>query len=78
MRIQPYDPAQLDAVVRLSLRAWIPVFDALQKVMDVDVCRAFHPDWCVSQQQAVEGVCVQRTPRCGWRSMRVALSALSL
>ena len=37
MRIQPYDPEQLDAVVRLSLRAWAPVFDSIQKVMDVDV-----------------------------------------
>jgi ribosomal protein S18 acetylase RimI-like enzyme len=57
MRIQPYDPEQLDAVVRLSLRAWTPVFDSLQKVMDVDVYQAFYPDWRLSQQQAVEGVC---------------------
>src|SRR5262245_56927525 len=43
MRIQPYVPEQLDAVVRLSLRAWTPVFESLQKVMDVDVYRALHP-----------------------------------
>jgi ribosomal protein S18 acetylase RimI-like enzyme len=57
MQFQPYDPEQLDAVVRLSLRAWTPVFDSLQKVMEVDVYQAFYPDWRVSQQQAVEGVC---------------------
>jgi ribosomal protein S18 acetylase RimI-like enzyme len=57
MRIQPYDSERLDAVVRLSLRAWLPVFEAIQKVMDVDVYRALLPDWRVSQQQAVEGVC---------------------
>jgi hypothetical protein len=57
MQIRPYNPAQLDVVVRLSLRAWTPVFDSLQKVMDVDVYQAFYPDWRVSQQQAVEGVC---------------------
>jgi ribosomal protein S18 acetylase RimI-like enzyme len=57
MRIQPYDPEQLDAVVRLSLRAWTPVFESIQKVMDVDVYRELHPDWRVSQQKAVEGVC---------------------
>jgi ribosomal protein S18 acetylase RimI-like enzyme len=57
MRIQPYVPEQFEAVVRLSLRAWTPVFESLQKVMDVDVYRALHPDWRVSQQKAVEGVC---------------------
>jgi ribosomal protein S18 acetylase RimI-like enzyme len=57
MRIQPYEPEQRDAVVRLALRAWAPVFDSIQKVMDVDVYQAFYPDWRVSQQLAVEGVC---------------------
>ena len=57
MRIQPYESEQRDAVVRLALRAWAPVFDSIQKVMDVDVYQAFYPDWRVSQQQAVEGVC---------------------
>lgn len=57
MRIEPYDPRQLDAVIRLSLRAWTPVFDSLQKVMDLDVYREFYPDWHVSQQEAVRDVC---------------------
>jgi GNAT superfamily N-acetyltransferase len=58
MRIEPYDPRQLDAVIRLSLRAWAPVFDSIQKVLDLDVYREFYPDgWRVSQQKAVEEVC---------------------
>jgi GNAT superfamily N-acetyltransferase len=58
MRIEPYDDHQLDAVIRLSLRAWAPVFDSIQKVMDLDVYREFYPDnWRVSQQKAVEDVC---------------------
>jgi ribosomal protein S18 acetylase RimI-like enzyme len=58
MQIQPYDPEQLVAVVRLSLRAWTPVFDSIQKVMDIDVYREFYPDgWRVSQQKAIEAVC---------------------
>ncbi|MEH2328123.1 hypothetical protein [Nostoc sp.] len=36
MRIEPYETHQLDAVIRLSLRAWTPVFDSIQKVMDFD------------------------------------------
>jgi GNAT superfamily N-acetyltransferase len=58
MLIEPYEAHQLDAVVRLSLRAWAPVFDSIQKVMDLDVYRAFYPDnWRVSQQKAIEDVC---------------------
>jgi GNAT superfamily N-acetyltransferase len=58
IRIEPYDAHQLDAVIRLSLRAWTPVFDSIQKVMDVDVYREFYPDnWRVSQQKGVEDVC---------------------
>ncbi|WP_333198513.1 GNAT family N-acetyltransferase [Microcoleus sp. S28C3] len=58
MRIEPYDAHQLDAVIRLSLRAWAPVFDSIQNAMDADVYREFYPDdWRVSQQKAVEDVC---------------------
>ncbi|MEG4941377.1 GNAT family N-acetyltransferase [Microcoleus sp. F4-D5] len=58
IRIEPYDPHQLDAVIRLSLRAWAPVFDSIENVLNADVYRAFYPDhWRVSQQKAVEDVC---------------------
>lgn len=58
VRIEPYDAQHLDAVVRLSLRAWTPVFDSLQQVMNPDVYQAFYPgQWQASQQKAVEAVC---------------------
>ncbi|MEO0828572.1 MAG: GNAT family N-acetyltransferase [Cyanobacteria bacterium J06642_9] len=58
MRIEPYEPHHLDAVIRLSLRAWSPVFDSIQNTMDADVYQAFYPDgWRASQQKAVEDVC---------------------
>ncbi|MEG4446555.1 GNAT family N-acetyltransferase [Microcoleus sp. AT9_B5] len=58
IRVEPYDPHQLDAVIRLSLRAWAPVFDSIENVLNADVYRAFYPDhWRVSQQKAVEDVC---------------------
>jgi GNAT superfamily N-acetyltransferase len=58
MRIEPYDPRYLDDIIRLSLRAWTPVFDSIQKTMNADVYRAFYPEnWYVSQQKAVEDVC---------------------
>ncbi len=61
MQIESYNPHQLDAVIRLSLRAWTPVFDSLQKVMNADVYQAFYSDnWRVSQQKAVEDVCTAK------------------
>ncbi|MDJ0773499.1 MAG: GNAT family N-acetyltransferase [Mastigocoleus sp. MO_167.B18] len=58
MCIEPYDPLHLDAVIRLSLRAWTPVFDSIQKAMNADVYQTFYPDnWRVSQQKAVKDVC---------------------
>jgi ribosomal protein S18 acetylase RimI-like enzyme len=60
MKIQPYDTSHLEAVIRLSLRAWAPVFDSIQSVMNADVYREFYPDdWRVSQQQAVENACAE-------------------
>lgn len=59
MQIEPYDANQLEVIVHLSLRAWTPVFDSLQKVLNADVYQSFYPDsWRVSQQKAVEGVCL--------------------
>jgi len=57
MKIQPYEDSKLDAIVRLSLRAWEPVFDSIRKAMDPDVYREQHPDWRVTQKDAVESVC---------------------
>ncbi len=58
LRIEPYNAQHLDAVIRLSLRAWTPVFNSLQNVMNAHVYRAFYPDhWQVSQRKAVEDVC---------------------
>lgn len=58
MAIRPYHPRDADAVTRLSLRAWAPVFVSLERAMAPDVYRAFYPDgWRASQQQAVAAAC---------------------
>jgi ribosomal protein S18 acetylase RimI-like enzyme len=57
MQIRPYDPTHLDAVVRLSLRAWAPVFESLREILDRDVYEAFYPDWRTEQAQAVAAAC---------------------
>ncbi len=55
--IEPYDDSRLDAVVRLSLRAWEPVFASIASVMDPEVYREQHPDWRATQRKAVEAAC---------------------
>jgi len=58
MRIEPYTPDYLDAVVRLSLRAWAPVFESIQNALDADLFNAFYADgWRISQEKAVTEVC---------------------
>ncbi len=58
MVIEPYEDSKLDAIVRLSLRAWEPVFESLQEAMEPAVYRAFYrDDWRVAQRGAVESVC---------------------
>ncbi len=61
MHIEPYNPSHLDAIVRLSLRAWKPVFDSIRNAMNAEVYQAFYPDhWQTSQQKAVEDVCADK------------------
>ena len=58
MMIEPYADSQLDAIVRLSLRAWKPVFESLEAAMLPEVYRAFYRgDWRSAQRAAVESVC---------------------
>ena len=59
MLIRPFHETDLGAIVRLSLRAWDPVFASLEQVMLPEVYQAFYPgsDWRASQRKAVEAVC---------------------
>jgi ribosomal protein S18 acetylase RimI-like enzyme len=58
VRIEPYKPEQADAVARLSLRAWAPVFDSMAKAFPPYLYRAFWPaGWHAGQDKAVRDVC---------------------
>lgn len=58
MVIEPYDDSRLEAVIRLSLRAWAPVFESLREAMIPAVYRAFYrDDWRAAQRRAIESVC---------------------
>ena len=43
MQIRPYEERDLEAVVRLSLRAWAPVFESIEAAMPVALSMAIRP-----------------------------------
>jgi len=58
MNIEPLENDRIDAVVELSLRAWAPVFESIERTLHPDLFRRSYPDgWQASQQQAVRDVC---------------------
>ena len=58
MTIAPYDARHLEGVVRLSLRAWAPVFDSLQQIFAPAVYDTFYPQgWRPAQEKSVRDVC---------------------
>jgi ribosomal protein S18 acetylase RimI-like enzyme len=63
MRIEPYAPEHLQAVVRLSLRAWAPVFDSMREALGPEVFLELYPDWPTNQRKAVEDVCAEEGVR---------------
>lgn len=61
MQIEPFDAQHLPAVVRLSLRAWAPVFASMREALGPDVFLELYPDWPANQQKAVEDVCTNES-----------------
>lgn len=58
LEITPFDERHLDDVLRLSLRAWKPVFPAMQRDMPSYIYDAFYPDgWEMRQRTDIEAVC---------------------
>jgi ribosomal protein S18 acetylase RimI-like enzyme len=56
-RIRSFTDDDADTVVRLSLRAWAPVFPSIETAMGSDIYQLLTPDWRTTQRQAVEAVC---------------------
>ncbi len=54
-------PADIDAVVEFSLRAWAPVFESFRSVLGDRIYAAIWPDWLVSQAKAVRDACEDPT-----------------
>lgn len=57
LKIEPYNSKHLEEIVRLSLRAWAPVFQSIEREMGPAKYRQYYPDWRATQKEAVESVC---------------------
>jgi GNAT superfamily N-acetyltransferase len=56
--IRPYQPADLEQIVQLSLLAWEPVFIAWQKILGPSLYPiAIYTDWRQGQKEVVEKYC---------------------
>jgi len=58
--IRSYD-GEAAEVLKLSLRAWEPVFQSLEAVLGSTIFGRLHPDWRSDQQRAVEDVLSSET-----------------
>jgi len=58
-QIRPYTPADLDAVVDLSLAAWAPVFDSFAQVLGPRIFARLYPDWRARQRATVVEACAE-------------------
>ncbi len=57
MPIRPYQPADLLAILDLSVLAWEPVFTAWQRILGPNLYPiAISPDWRTTQREGVEKV----------------------
>jgi GNAT superfamily N-acetyltransferase len=59
IEIRVLTPADIDAVVGLSLRAWAPVFASFEAVLGEDIYRRIYPDRLSSQARDVTTVCTE-------------------
>lgn len=57
LRIEPYNAGHLEEIVRLSLCAWAPVFQSIERELGPAKYEQYYPDWRASQKEAVESVC---------------------
>jgi ribosomal protein S18 acetylase RimI-like enzyme len=55
--IRPVCDDDVEALVQLSLLAWIPVFSSFEQILGPEIYAIIYPDWKKSQREGVETVC---------------------
>ena len=75
--IRALTEADIEPVVRLSLRAWAPVFASFETVLGPEIYRRIYPDWLTSQAEAVARTCRECCRRSAPRRSRTTMSSVS-
>jgi len=57
LRIRPVCDDDVEALVQLSLLAWVPVFSSFKQILGPEIYTLIWPDWKKSQREGVETVC---------------------
>jgi ribosomal protein S18 acetylase RimI-like enzyme len=65
-RIRPVREEDVGPLVRLTLEAFVPVFEMFERELGPAVFRLIWPDWGTSQQKAVERFCRDREGYAVW------------
>jgi ribosomal protein S18 acetylase RimI-like enzyme len=57
LQIRPFHDDDIEAVVRLSLSTWAPIFSSFEEILGPDIYPYIYPDWRTSQRDEIEKVC---------------------
>jgi len=57
VRVRPFVASNVTEIVELSLLAWEPVFESMEKVLGPRIFHLIWPDWKKSQAEGVAGAC---------------------
>jgi ribosomal protein S18 acetylase RimI-like enzyme len=56
-RIRSFVESDIEQIVELSLLAWEPAFESMEKVLGSRIFNLIWPDWRKNQAEGVEGAC---------------------
>jgi GNAT superfamily N-acetyltransferase len=66
LRIRPVCSDDVEALVRLSLLAWAPIFPSFEQLLGHNIYAMIWPDWRTSQRAGIEKVCKEREKTTVW------------
>jgi ribosomal protein S18 acetylase RimI-like enzyme len=57
LQLRAFCDNDVEALVRLSLAAWAPVFSSFEQILGPAIFSIIYPDWRTTQREGVESVC---------------------
>ena len=75
VRIRLCDPGDVELIGDLSIAAWEPAFESMEKVLGPRIFHLIWPDWRKAQREGVEGACGRRTSTTLWLPNSTAASS---